>query len=577
MKSQILSQLKELCEADNLIEVQKQVKQLSREFNALVKQEQKDLEEKMLDPEYEVVYDAENEKLNREFNDLLDDYFEKRKEQEKENKESEKLNLALKQILLKDFRNLIENEENIGKAFEQVNEIRTRWKEAGDVPQDHYNEIQNEYVRLNDLFNYNIGIYKELKELDLKKNLSLKNEIIAKLEKALAEENGNDLQSNYRQLQKEWDEIGGTYKESWEEIKDKYWTLVNKIQEKLKDFFEAQRKTEEENLEKKQALINLLTEKTSEQPETAKAWEDLTKTVMDLQNEWKNIGNVPRSESKSIMKSFRAVCNAFFDNKAEFYKKEKDNYAANAELKSALVEKAEALKTSTDWQKAGSELINLQKEWNTIGQAGKFAERRLWKKFREANDFFFEAKKNFTNKQNAAIKGAVAVKAEIIGRLKSIKISNVPEEAAKSLQALRDEFFADNKLPQSDRIRLEKEFENVYHQKLKSIGVSKEKLEEIQFDARMENIADLPNAEKSILDEQGKIRKKIELLNGDLKQIEANMSFFKNSKSAEKLLAGPRKEMEEIQVAIDAQKDKLKQLNIMLNALRKQQAESKAE
>lgn len=576
MKAEILAKLKGLCEAESLSEVQAQVKELSKKFNTLQRQEQKALEEKQLDLNAEIEIDEESERLNREIKDLLDEFFERKKEEDKERKEEEKVNLALKQTLIKELQKLIENEENIGKAFEQINEIRTRWKEAGEVAQDKHHEIQAEYSRLNDLFNYNISIYKELKDLDLKKNYSLKNELIYKLEQLLNTATGAELQQQYRQLQQEWEEIGGTYKEHWEELKEKYWTLIKQIQEKVQVYFEELKQKEEENLVKKRSLIQSLKDKTDVRAETPKEWEDITKIVVGAQEEWKKIGNVPRSENKTIWKEFREVCNAFFNKKSAFYEGQREVYIANGEKKKALIEKAEQLKTSTDWQKAANEFVRLQKEWTKIGHAGKFAEQRLWKKFRETNDFFFNSRKNHFNQLDESNKDNITKKEAVITRLKSLQLPKDTAEAAKALQAVRDEFFAIHPVPVNVKERLQKNFEQAYQEKLAELGVSKEKLEDLSFEARTENITSLPNAKQVITEERQKLRKKIESLQADLIKLENNMGFFNLSKGAEKLLAGAHKQIEDTKAAIEAQQAKLKRLNIAFNEVKKA-AEKKIE
>jgi hypothetical protein len=574
MKSEILAQLKSLCEAENLSQVQGEVKALSKKFNSILNQEQKALEEKQLDLDSEIEIDEENEQLNREIKALLEEFFERKKEEDKERKAEENVNLAIKQTLIKELQKLIENEENIGKAFEQINDIRTRWKETGDIPQEKHHDLQTEYSRLNDLFNYNISIYKELKELDLKKNYSLKNEVIFKLEQLLNNDSGVELQKQYRILQQEWEEIGGTYKEHWEDLKEKYWDLVKQIQEKVQVFFNELKEKEADNLLKKKALIEDIKEKTSAIPDTLKDWEDLTKIVVSAQENWKKIGNVPRSENKSIWKEFREVCNQFFEKKSDFYKSQREVYNENGEKKKHLIEKAEELKNSTDWQKASNEFVKLQKEWSKIGHAGKFAEQRLWKKFRETNDFFFNAKKSHFKQQDNANQENVTKKETLIEKLKDLKLPKEPAEAAKIIQSIRDEFFNIQPVPVKDKIRLQKDFETIYKEKFTSIGVTQEEIEELSFETRLENLTAHPNAENIIIEERQKIRKKIEFLQADLTKLENNMSFFNLSKGAEKLLSGVKNQAEEAKRAIEAQKSKLKRLNIAMNELKKQQSET---
>ena len=93
-----------------------------------------------------------------------------------------------------------------------------------------------------------------------------------------------------------------------------------------------------------------------------------------------------------IFERFRAACDSFFQAKADHFKNMREGLAANLAAKTALCEKAEALKDSTDWNAAANTLVALQKEWKTIGPVAHKVSDAVWKRFNDACNYFFEKK-----------------------------------------------------------------------------------------------------------------------------------------------------------------------------------------
>ena len=212
-------------------------------------------------------------------------------------------NLRQKKALIERLKEVIENEEKIGTAFNSYKEIHETWKKIGDIPRDKRDEIQKEYSRLLEMFFYTIKIYKELKEHDVKRNLQLKQDLIFKLKNLRNSQLSlRDLEATLRTLQDEWEEIGPVPNEEWEEVKKAYWDVVRSVYEKINSHYEEQRNVLAVNIEKKKALIVSLDKilELSQQNNSLKDWDVATKNVLVIQEDWKKIGFGTKKENEEV-------------------------------------------------------------------------------------------------------------------------------------------------------------------------------------------------------------------------------------------------------------------------------------
>ncbi|MBM3419090.1 MAG: DUF349 domain-containing protein, partial [Bacteroidetes bacterium] len=247
--------------------------------------------------------------MKDEFYKLYKIYSEKRKKQLELKTAFETENLRLKKELIGRLKEVIQNEEKIGTAFNLHKEIHETWKKIGDIPRDKRVEIQKEYSRLLEIFFYNIKIFKELKDHDVRRNLQLKQDLIFKL-KNLRNSNLSlrEIEEALRTLQDEWEEIGPVQNEEWEELKKSYWDVVRGIFEKINLHYEEQRNILADNISKKKQLIDSLENilATNAEINSLKEWDNATQNVISVQEEWKRIGFGTKKENEEVWKIFRS-------------------------------------------------------------------------------------------------------------------------------------------------------------------------------------------------------------------------------------------------------------------------------
>ena len=261
MKAEIILKLTELLQNKDVNAINAEVNEQINSYKSLISEEklkEKPVEEETTEleqTEEQLSLILENRKMDTRIEELIVTFKDRRKAFKKKKEEEEKVNLISKKAILNEFVELVENEENIGAAFAKRKEIQERWRDIGNVPQSSFEGIQAEYSRLNDFFNYNINIYKEIQEHDLKRNYSLKNKIIFDLKELHNEKSIKTLQKSLNTLITDWDEIGPTFQEKWEELKENFWGNVNQLRDKIKAFYVVQSEKLNLNLELKKGLV----------------------------------------------------------------------------------------------------------------------------------------------------------------------------------------------------------------------------------------------------------------------------------------------------------------------------------
>ncbi len=501
--------------------------------------------------------------IKDEFFRIYKDYSEKRKKQLELKSALEIENLRQKKALIERLKEVIENEEKIGTAFNSYKEIHETWKKIGDIPRDKRDEIQKEYSRLLEMFFYTIKIYKELKEHDVKRNLQLKQDLIFKLKNLRNSQLSlRDLEATLRTLQDEWEEIGPVPNEEWEEVKKAYWDVVRSVYEKINSHYEEQRNVLAVNIEKKKALIVSLDKilELSQQNNSLKDWDVATKNVLEIQEDWKKIGFGTKKENEEVWKIFRSKCDEFFDAKKQFLSGVEEIHKSNADSKRKLIDEVDGIKTSTDWKQTTERIINAQKKWKSIGSSGPKWENKLWAIFRAACDEFFAAKEKHFAEQDAAFFDNLNAKNELLEALSSLVLSDNKVEAIQQLKDISNRFAEIGHVPKNQADAIYKKFKSLMDEKYATIKLDENEKEKIQFQSKIDTLLSSPDRTRLLAREKSELRKQIEQLTKEIALLENNLGFFSKSKGAEQLRMDVEKKVKFAQDKITTLKKKISML-----------------
>ena len=374
--------------------------------------------------------------IERGFKSIYNKYKAERAEYNKVLDKEREDNLAAKEAVIADLKALIEKQEDVNATFPEFREIQDRWRAIGQVPAQNYRNINETYQLYVEQFYDMVKINRELRDLDFKKNLEVKEELCQAAEK-LAE--SDDVVAAFRELQKlheQWKEYGPVAKEYRETIWDRFKAATAVINKKYQAFFEGIKQQQTENLVKKTALCEKVEEIAAREVTSSNEWNAFSKEIEDVQKEWKQIGFASKKDNQKIYDRFRAACDSFYARKRDFYTDYKDSMNSNLEKKIALCEIAESLKTSTDWKKTTDQFISLQKQWKEIGAVPRKKSEALWKRFRAACDEFF-AERDKQAKPENDFYGNLKLKQTVIEEIKAYELKGdaSDQEAMRQFQA----------------------------------------------------------------------------------------------------------------------------------------------
>ena len=562
---QQIAQIQNLLAQEDLVQLGREAGQIKQLFeDQLIELERieqvKRLEAQDKSEHYEEV---DYTPLKEEFFALYQEFNAKRKAQQQLQQTLEQQNLKLKKDLIIRLKEVIDNEEKIGTAFQSYKDIHETWKKIGAIPREQRESIQKEYSRLLEIFFYNIKIYKELKENDYRRNRQLKEDLIFKLKQLrVAQVSNRDLEAQLHALQDEWEEIGPVLNEDWETMKVAYWDAVRSIYDKINEHYEAQRQVLKANIDAKKKLITALQERLSELAtwNNFKDWETQTAFILDLQAQWKTIGAGGRKENEAVYAEFRALCDTFFNAKKAFNKVKDAASSEIANQKKALIEKALAISTSQDWKNTADALKKLQRQWQELGSAGQRFENKLWKEFRAACNVFFDARQAHFGQQDAENETNLAAKRALIDELEKLSLPTDKQEALAKLRALQQQFNEIGPVGIKERQNTYEAFKkhmDAHYQALKLEGQEKER---VLFQAKLEGHLSSPDKLKLLQAERNDIRKQIDALQKEMLTLENNLGFFARSKGADQLRS-------DVQKKIDAAQEKIKGLRAKLKLI----------
>lgn len=468
-------------------------------------------------------------------------------------------NLEKKLEIIEKIKAMATSPDEANKSYNEFKELQQQWKDIKNVPADRASELWRNYQLYVEQFYDLLKLNSEAREYDFKKNLETKTKLCEAAEKLADEE---DVISAFHQLQElhqQYRETGPVAKELREQIWTRFKAASTVINKRHQQHFEDLRSKEEENLTLKTALCEKVEEISKLENKTASDWEKRSKEIIDIQNQWKTIGFAPQKMNVKIFERFRAACDDFFGRKSEFFKEMKQAYAANIEKKKALVEKAQALADSTDWKVTSDKLINLQKEWKTIGVVPKKIGDQLWHDFLNACNKFFEAR-------NAANAGArneerenLEKKRNIIEQIKAL-VADAANATREKVQALTDEYNKVGHVPYKEKDALYAAYHEALDAIYKELNISNKRRRLDDFKSNIRNMA--KRGEDAIDNERGRLKRRFEQLKQEIQTYENNLGFLNaSSKKGNSLIDEMNRKVQKLRDDLELVRQKIKAID----------------
>ena len=442
--------------------------------------------------------------------------------------------LKKKKEIIRVLRELVNGVEN-KDTFNNVKDLQNAWKDIGNLNNSKDKSLWTTYNALLDRFYDNRSIYFELKDLDRKKNLELKNAICEKAEKLVDNSNIMRAVSSLNELHAEFKHIGPVDRDKQEDIWNRLKNASDEVYKKKKEFISNIKESLNENLEKKSKLLDEINKIKNFKSDKFKEWNNKTKEVLSLKDKWNSIGGVPKSSTRNISKEFWNSFKEFFSNKSKFFKKIDDSFKANLDLKKALVDKVNELKSSDDWENTSKEIQSLQQEWKKIGKVPMKEKDSIFKEFKDACDFFYERMR---------VEDKDTIKMYEDNLEKKLSTCEAIEKLLDNKEFDQDEFFKlQVKFLEIGHVPKDK-VETVKEKFKKTIDVvvekssnlmNKDDFDKFKFIIELNSLAKNPYSKNKIIKKKSDLIKKINAIQSEIKNLKNNIYYLKESVAAENL------------------------------------------
>lgn len=555
-ETEVVNRLKEISESDEEV-TRQELDSLKSNFYRIHRQQadaayKKFIEEGGAAEEYAPEPDPEE----TTFKELMAVIREKRAaiaaalEQEREENYQKKLEIIDK------IKALTENPDEINRGYNDFKELQQQWNDIKEVPADKATNLWKTYQQAVEAFYDTLKLSNELRAYDFKKNLERKTALCEAAE-ALAEE--TDIIVAFRKLQQlhqDFRETGPVASDLREQIWTRFKDASTVINKRHQEFFEARKQKEEENLTKKTAICETIEGFDLEGLKTFAEWNAISEKITTLQAEWKTIGYAPQKMNTKIFERFRAACDNFFTRKNEYFQTVRENLNQNYALKLELVEKAEALKDSTDWKATTDALVEMQKKWKEIGTVPKKYSDQIWERFNAACDAFFAAKKEANKDVHTEQTANMEKKKAIIDTLAAIVPEEFEGDLRTKLREAQEEWNQIGHVPFKEKDKL---YKLLREQMDRLYGFANEHAAKRRIDRFKESIKGGNGG-----DVRSRLTRQLDILNNEIKTYENNLGFLtlsSKSKQGNALIEELNRKMEKLKADKEEVKAKLKALD----------------
>jgi len=498
--------------------------------------------------------------LERQFNSAFSKYKSLRRQFRKQQETQMQENLQKKNELLEEMRELVSSDESLKQTYDKFNEIQGRWKEIGMVPKAEIQVLWNNYHFLVEKFFDKVKINKELRDLDLKKNLDAKIELCEKAEELLIEESINKSFKLLQEYHNEWKAIGPVPSANNDEIWERFKSASDKINERRREHYEELQGKLEENYTAKQALCVKAEEIVLKPVNNAKEWAERTNEFEELFKVWRTFGPAPRKQNEEVWATFKGYMNQFYDAKKKFFKELKSEQQDNYHRKLDLVKQAEALKDSTDWNNTTKTLIGLQKDWKKVGPVPRKHSDEIWKQFRAANDFFFDAKSKHFKGQFEEEEKNLEAKKTLVEEIKKAEFTDDKKENLEKIKVFQRKWSEIGNVPRKDMDKLYKSYRAAVDEQLDKLNISSVDFRNAGFKDRIDDLKKKDD-DFALRKERQFIQKNIDKLKEDVLLWENNMGFFRHSKNADVLKMEFEKKIKKAKAEILVLKEKKRMID----------------
>ena len=488
-----------------------------------------------------------------DYNTLLSDYKKQRDAHYNAIDKQMNDNLDKRVQVIEGLKSLIENAD-ANTMYKEFRVLQDTWRSIGAVSKTRYNDTWKTYHHHVERFYDLLHLSNDFRDLDFKNNLEEKLKIILKAEALAASTDVNEAFKELQELHKIWKEdIGPVAKDVREDVWQKFSAITKEIHDKRHEHFRDMKSKYQDIIALKLAVIERFNAYDTSNNKTHKDWQNSIVETEKLRQEYFNAGKLPYAKSEEVWQKFKTATKKFNSSKNHFYKDEKSEQQENLKKKIALIEIAESLKESEDWEAATEGMKKIQADWKKIGHVPRKFSDDIWNKFKAACNSYFDRYHDQKNSVSKEQQANVDAKKAFLETLKEEKEHTKESvlDAIKTWQEL-------GQLPRDVRY-LEGKFNKQIDRLLEGLSLDKKEVAMLKFTHVIDGL--FVNEDFRKLDsEQLFIRKKMDEVVKEMQQLENNLGFFSNAKDDNPLVLNVKNSVNEFKEDLKIWKEKLSYL-----------------
>ncbi|WP_179352621.1 DUF349 domain-containing protein [Winogradskyella vidalii] len=561
---ELTTELDRLLKQHKVQTISKNVNEIKSEYNAKFSELLDEKKEEFIEDggnEIDFYYTNDNKKL---FSSLYKDYKQSINAYYNEREQNLKENLNNRLQIIEDIKGLLSVEENMGTTYKTFKELQEKWRNAGPIPRDKYNNAWNTYHHHVERFYDFLHLNNDLRDMDFKHNYDQKLKIIERAEELAEDENTNRSFRELQVLHKLWkEELGPVGKEHREEIWERFSKATKAIHDKRQAYFADIDKAHEKNLERKEEIIAKIAAIAEDKGSSHSAWQKKIKEIEALRDAFFKAGKVPLKVNEKTWAKFKEAVRTFNRGKNSFYKNLKKDQYENLKKKKDLIQIAEDNKDSEDFNTVTPLMKKIQNEWKKIGHVPRRDSDKIWKQFKKACNHYFDRMHAERKAKDQHLFDAFDKKVALLNNLKAMELSEDPKADIEVLKSKISEWKEIGHVPQNKRY-IDGKFYKAIDDTFDKLKMDKSKLEMIKFDSKLENLAN-PDDTRLLDNEYNFIRKRIDEIKSEINQLENNLQFFSNVKSDNPLVKDVHKNIAKHKEELETWKAKLSKVRGMYN------------
>ena len=561
-KSELIETLVLLIDNRAPAEIKNDVDRIKSLFYRKLKHESEERKNKFLEEggkleEYRPWVDPDDARVKH----LLEKYREKKTDYSKVQEAEKYENLKKKYEIIDKIKELVNREESINKTFHDFRALQNEWHATGVVPQSSLKDLWENYHHTVEVFYDYIKINKELRDLDLKKNLESKVLLCEKAEALLLEPSAVNAFRALQEYHDQWREIGPVPQESKNDIWDRFREATAQINKRHHEFFENQKDVQKKNLDAKIALCEEVEAISKADLKSFRDFDEKAEKVVELQKIWRTIGFAPKKQNNKVYQRFREACDAFFEKKRSFYSDNKEIQMNNLQKKIDLCIQAEALQESTDWKSTSDSLIRLQKEWKEVGPVPRKQSEKCWKRFRKACDHFFNRKTEFFTELDTSYEDNLKAKMALVEELENFSPGTEVQAAFERLKEIQRKWTEIGFVPFEKKDEVANRYRNALNSQFDRLKIGDDDKSILKYRNKLDNLRTNPKASRKVRNERDKFFTKIKQLESDIVLWENNIGFFAKSSNADTMIREVRDKIDNARKLIKTLEEKVRMID----------------